>query len=136
MPPNLAYPEFNKSFVVHTDTSGEGLETVLEPEQQDKLLHPVAITSQTLSKSERKNSIKELEVLGVVWGLKYFCRYLLGHKYVVYTDHTAVQSFFHSQRSSSSKLARWTEIVAEFDVEIQYRPGHKNANADALFIHQ
>ena len=43
----------------------------------------------------------------------------------------AVQSFFHSQRSSS-KLVWWTEIVAEFDVEIQYWPGHKNANADAL----
>ena len=66
-----------------------------------------------------------------LWGLKYFCLYLMGHKYVVYTDHPAVQSSFHSQRSSS-KLAWWTEIVAEFDVEIQYRPGHKNANADAL----
>ena len=57
MSPNLAYPEFNKPFVVHTDASGEGLETVLEQEQQDKLLHPVAITSQTLSKSERKNGV-------------------------------------------------------------------------------
>ena len=32
----------------------------------------------------------------------------------------------------SGKLARWGEIVAEFDLDIKYRPECRNANADAL----
>ena len=32
----------------------------------------------------------------------------------------------------SGKLARWGEVASEFDLEVKYRPGHKNANADAL----
>ena len=30
------------------------------------------------------------------------------------------------------KLARWSESIAELDLEILYKPGRKNANADAL----
>ena len=32
----------------------------------------------------------------------------------------------------SGKLARWAGIISELDLDIQYRPGRKNANADAL----
>ena len=32
----------------------------------------------------------------------------------------------------SGKLAHWGEVVSEFDLEVKYRPGCKNANADAL----
>ena len=35
-------------------------------------------------------------------------------------------------KHSSGKLARWCETVAEYDLEVKYRPGRKNANADAL----
>ena len=30
------------------------------------------------------------------------------------------------------KLAQWSQTLAEVDVEIQYRPGRKHSNADAL----
>ena len=32
----------------------------------------------------------------------------------------------------SGKLARWSQTLAEVDVEIQYQPGRKHYNADAL----
>lgn len=65
-PPLLAYPDFTKHFVLHTDASGEGLGAVLEQEQQDNLLHPIAFASRMLSKPERKYGITELEALGVI----------------------------------------------------------------------
>ena len=35
-------------------------------------------------------------------------------------------------RHSSGKLACWSQTIEEFDVEMKYRPGRKNSNADAL----
>ena len=85
-PPVLAYPCFSRPFVLHTDASGQGLGAVLEQEQEDGQLHPVAYASRTLSKHESRYGITDLEALGVVWSAKHFRAYLLGHTCVVYTD--------------------------------------------------
>ena len=130
-PPVLVYPDFNKGFVLHTDASIEGLGAVLEQEQEDGKLHPVAYASRSLSKSEKNYGITELEVLGVVWGAKHFRAYLYGHKCVVYTDHSPLKAMLSAQHPSG-KLARWSQSLSEFDLELRYRPGRVNSNADAL----
>ena len=56
-PPVLVYPNFDKSFVMHMDASIEGLGAVLEQEQEDGKLHPVAYTSRSLSKAEKNYGI-------------------------------------------------------------------------------
>ena len=65
-PPVLAYPDFSKPFVLHTDASGKGLGAVLEQEQADGKNHPIAYASRTLSKHEQRYGITELETLAVV----------------------------------------------------------------------
>ena len=42
-PPVLAYPNCDCPFMLHTDTSQEGLGAVLEQEQEDKSLHPCGL---------------------------------------------------------------------------------------------
>ena len=71
-PPVLAYPDFSKPFMLHTDASGTGLGAVLEQVQDDGNLHPVAFASRTLSKHEVKYGITELETLAVIWALRHF----------------------------------------------------------------
>ena len=44
-PPVLAYPCFSKPFMLHTNASGQGLGAVLEQEQVDGRLHPIAYAS-------------------------------------------------------------------------------------------
>jgi len=127
----LAYPDFSKPFLLHTDTSGKGLGAVLEQEQADGKNHPIAYASRTLSKHEQRYRITELETLAVVWSLRHFRAYLYGHKCTVYTDHSPVKSLLKTKHPSG-KLARWGEVVAEFDIEVKYHPGRKNTNADAL----
>ena len=68
----LAYPDFDKPFVMHTDASTNGLGAVLEQEEMDGKSHPIAYASRSLSKAEKNYGITELEALGVVWGAKHF----------------------------------------------------------------
>ena len=55
----------------------------------------------------------------------------MGHPCVVFTDHAPLHSMLKVCHSSG-KLAHWSQNIAEFNVEIKYRPGRKHSNADAL----
>ena len=129
-PPVLAYPDFEQKFTLYTDASGQGLGAVLE-QQVDGHPHPIAYASRSLTKHEKNYGITDLEALALVWGLRHFRAYLLGHHCAVVTDHAPLKSMLKA-RHSSGKLARWSQTIAEMDVEIVYRPGKKHSNADAL----
>lgn len=74
-PPVLAYPNFDRDFILHTDASIEGLGAVLEQVQDDGKSHPIAYASRSLSKAEKNYGITELEALGVVWAAKHFTNF-------------------------------------------------------------
>lgn len=48
-PPVMAYPQFDKPFLLHVDTSGDGLKAILYQEDQDKRLRVVAYAYRTLT---------------------------------------------------------------------------------------
>ena len=129
----LSYPQFGegKEFVLETDASGIGLGAVLAQKQDDDQLHPTAYASRSLDQHERNYGITELETLALVWAVRYFRPYLLGHRTVVYTDHAACLSLLNTARPSG-KLARWALTIQEMDLVIKHRSGKSNANADAL----
>ena len=131
--PVLAYPQFGEGikFVLETDASTSGLGAVLSQKQQDGRLHPVAYASRKLQPAEENYAITELETLGIVWAVKYFRPYLLGHKVIVYSDIAACMSLLNCS-NPSPKLARWAMIVQEMDLTIKHRSGKNNANADTL----
>ena len=126
-----AYPYFGKPFILHTNSSKEGVGAVLEQEQGDGCLHPVAYTSRSLTRHEKNYGITKLEALGVVWAARHFRAYLYGHRCVVYTDHSPLKSILQA-RHPSGKLARWSQFLTDLDLDIMYRPGRANSNADAL----
>ena len=129
--PLLVFPDFEKEFILETDASGVGLGAVLAQEQDTGAKAPIAYASRTLQKHEKNYGVTELEALGVVWAVKHFCPYLYGHKCRVVTDHEALKSLLNTPHPSG-KLARWGLAIQELDLEIQYCPGTKNQNADAL----
>ena len=129
--PLLVYPHFDRPFMLETDASGAGLGAVLAQRQDDGLVKPVAYTSRSLQTHEKNYGITELEGLAVVWAVKQFRHYLYGLKCQVYTDHEALKALLNTP-CPSGKLARWGMALQELDVEIFYRPGKRNSNADAL----
>ena len=131
--PVLSYPRFghDREFILETDASGIGLGAVLSQKQDDGHVHPIAYASRSLNAHEKNYGISELETLGLVWAVRYFRPYLLGHHTIVYTDHSACLSLLNTPRPSG-KLARWALTIQEMNLTLKHRSGRQNVNADAL----
>lgn len=76
-------------------------------------------------------SSMKLEFLALKWAVaEKFREYLLGQKCLVYTDNNPLS---HLQTAKLGALEqRWANQLADFDLEIKYKPGRSNINADAL----
>ncbi|KAE8736351.1 cytochrome P450 78A7-like [Hibiscus syriacus] len=124
--PVLVLPDHTKPFEVFTDASDVAIGGVLMQEG-----HPVAYESRKLNETERRYTVHEKEMTAVVHCLRTWRHYLLGSKFVVFTDNVA-NSYFLTQKKLSPKQARWQEFLAEFDLSLEHKPGKVNSVADAL----
>ena len=124
----LAYPTREGKFVLDTDASGIG--AVLS-QLQDGIERPIAFASRTLSKSEGNYCVTRRELLAIVEFVKQHRHYLQGTRFCIRTDHSSLCSVIKA-KDPEGQLARWIEFLSTFDFEIQYRPGQRHQNADAL----
>src|SRR5210317_352670 len=119
----LAYPDFTKPFIIHTDASDRQLGAVIS---QDK--KPIAFYSHKLSPAQTRYTTTERELLAIVETLKEFRNILLGHKIIVYTDHENLTY----KNFNTNRVMRWRLLLEEFGPELIYLKGEKNIVADAL----
>ena len=87
--PILAYPDFTKPFVVHSDASDFAIAAVLL-QQHCKLLKPVSFASRRLTAAEINYTVSERELLGVTYAYDQFYPYVYGRHIVFYTDHNSL----------------------------------------------
>ena len=129
----LAFPDFDRNFVLETDASVLGLGAILSQIQEDGNLHPLAYASRSLSKSEKNYSATDLETLAVVWAVTHFRYYLYGHQVTIYTDHTAVKAVLETPNLTGKHARWWSKIHGSgIGVNIVHRAGKENRHADAL----
>ena len=57
--------------------------------------------------------------------------YLWGKKFTVITDHNPLK-WLIKMAKPTGRLMRWSLLLKEYDMDIQYRPNSKNGNADGL----
>ncbi len=82
-----------------TDASTLGLGAVLIQCDDRGKIHVMVYASRTPNSAETNYSIRHLETLALVWGLKHFFRYIiLGYEVTVYTDHAAVAELFRCKK--------------------------------------
>ena len=119
----LAYPDFNKPFVIHTDASHYQLGAVIS--QNGK---PIAFYSRKLNPAQTRYTTTERELLSIVETLKEYRNILLGQQIEVFTDHkNLVYKTFNTER-----VMRWRLIIEEYGPKLTYIKGESNVVADAL----
>ena len=128
--PILAMPRDDGEYRLDTDASGEAIGAVLS-QVQDGEEKVVAFASRLLSHSERNYCVTRRELLAVVYFIKHFRAYLLGHHFLLRTDHAALK-WLRSMPEPVGQQARWLEQMEEYTFDIEHRPGKKHANADAM----
>ena len=123
----LAYPDFSKPFVIHTDASHYQLGGVISQEGK-----PIAFYSRKLNDAQTRYTTTERELLSIVETLKAYRNILLGQRLVVHTDHkNLVYKTFNTER-----VMRWRLILEEFGPELNYIKGENNIVADVLSRYQ
>ena len=130
--PPLLYPDFNQPFILHVDASTKGLDAVLY-QYKDKKVRILGYGSRALVKAEQKYHSRKLEFLSLKWAVsKHFGDYLTYVKQIeVHTDNNPLLYVLSSAKLNATGQ-RWVNELANFNINIHYKPKSNNTNANAL----
>ncbi len=72
--------------------------------------------------------------MACVWSVEKWEKFLLGKRFVLYTDHQALVALLQSFGTGHKplRISRWAALLLRFNFEVKYRPGKYNVVADAL----
>ena len=91
---------------------------------QNGELKVIEYASRTLNRAKRSCCATRRKLLAMIFALKYFRSYLLGNHFVCRVDHMALKYY----QATPEPL----DFLAEFDFELQFRPGKEHINCDSL----
>lgn len=128
--PILSLPDDQGMFILDTDASGEALGGVLS-QVQDNQEKVICYGSRVCSLAERNYDVTKRELLAIVHFLKVYRPYLLGRRFLLRTDHSALQ-WLRKTPLPIGQQARWLTFIEEFIFDVAHRPGTAHLNADAL----
>jgi len=129
-PPILVAPRDEGQYVLDCDASDCSIGSVIQ-QFLDGVLRVIAYASPALSEAEQRFCITRQELLVVVYGLKKYRQQLLRRSVIVRTDHAAL-TYFMGTPEPIGQQGRWLDLLSEYDITIQHRPGRVHGNSDAL----
>ena len=130
--PVLGYADFTKPFILHTDSSLDGLGAVLYQKDDSEKLRVIAYASRGLTKPEKNYPAHKLEFLALKWAVTdKFKEYLYGAQFEVYTDNNPLTYILTTARLDAT-TQRWVAALASFQFQIFYKSGKHNQDADGL----
>ncbi len=124
------HPKPDGELILDTDASDAGIEGVLS-QKKDGQERVIAFASKVLKKAEQNYCVTRRELLAVVTFLKHFRPYIYGRRITVRTDHGALRWLINF-REPAGQVARWLQLIGEYDFEIIHRAGKAHQNADSL----
>ena len=128
--PILSYPMDRGGFILDCDASDIGIGGVLS-QVQDGEEKPICYGSKKLDRQQQRYCITRKELLAAVTFIHQFRHYLLGQEFELRTDHNSLRWLF-SFKDPQGQMARWLEVLAQYNFRITHRAGAKHLNADSL----
>ena len=100
-------------------------------QKQNEHERVIAYYSKSLNKAERAYCVTRRELLAIVASIKHFHHFLVGQKFLIRTDHGALR-WLMNFKNPEAQVARWLELLGNYQFEIEHRPGRYHGNADGL----
>ena len=129
-PELLVHPLFDRPFVIQCDASGSAVGFMLAQQHGDQL-RPVMFGGRVLSDTERRYATIDKELLACYFAVKRSEIYLLGHDFIVYTDHKPLLSL-SAFKDVLNKRFRWIQFLESVGTRLRYLPGKQNVVADFI----
>ena len=135
--PILAFPDFNKPFLLETDASRRGLGAVLSQKQADGQYHPIAYASLVMNETEQRYHSNKQELLTLKWAVtEQFHEYLSPYgknrnEFVVCTNNNPLTYIFSSTNLDTAGQ-QWVAHLASYNFSLEYQKGKDNAVANFL----
>ena len=124
----LAFPNFNKPFLLETDASKEGLGVVLSQKQEDGCYHPIAFGSRTLMPSKQNYHSSKLEFLALKCSItEQFKEYLAYTPFTVCTDNNPLTYMLTTPNLDATGHC-WVAALASYEFTLEYQKGSDNAS--------
>jgi transposase InsO family protein len=118
-----------------TDGSQMGLGAVLYQEVQGKAGKVqrkfIAFVSKALVGAQKNYMATKRELLAILFAFRKLHHYLVGRRFTLYTDHSALTSIATKERLTPA-VADWLAVLLEYDFDIKHRPGVEMVLPDAL----
>ena len=127
----LQFPNLSAPFEVSTDASDTGIGCTLSQRDSSGWDQPVLFPSKVLTNNKLNWHTRDKEAFAFIFALRKFRPYLLGRKFIWYTDNKGLQ-WLRNTRDPRGRYARWLEETEEFDFVVHHRAGVTNSHADAL----
>jgi len=128
--PILSFPILGKPFIIDTEVRGVNLGVVLSQEQ-DGVEHVIAYYSRWLTKAESRYCVTRQEFLALVEAIKHSHHFVYGVPTLVWTDYGAL-TWLLSFKIPEGRMARWLEVIGEYNLTIRHSAGQLHGYADAL----
>ena len=135
--PILAFPDFNKPFLLETDASRRGLGAVLSQKQADGQYHPIAYASCVMNETEQRYHFNKQEFLALKWAvMEQFHEYLSlygknRNEFVVQTDNNPLTYIFSSANLDAAGQ-QWVARLASYNFSLEYQKGKDNTVTNFL----
>ena len=135
--PILAFPDFDKPFLLETDASRRGLEAVLSQKQADGWYHPIAYASRVVNETEQRYHSNKWEFLTLHLAVtEQFHEYLSPYgknqnEFVVHTDNNPLTYIFSSANLDAAGQC-WVAHLTSYNFSLEYQKGKDNMVADFL----
>lgn len=126
----LAHFNHKDPLMLKTDASYQGIAGILLQLQSGDW-KMVTCCSRRLSSAETNYGITDLEGLAMVYCCQKLRPYLLGKKFEIICDHSALL-VLQKRNPTSARLKRWALILSEYDFVIKYTKGSLHEDVDCL----
>lgn len=130
-PPVLQLANFDKPFVLMTDSSDIAAGGCLMQRNDIGELLPIAYYSKKFTDCERRYSTYEKEAYAVILCMNKWHEFLQVQPFCLYTDNRAL-SYVLDSKKKVGRLSRWIERLLDLPYSVEHIKSEKNNVADTL----